>query len=414
MVALAYLRWLNGDRATAWSRVLAVVTFAVVAIWIGLAPGVRDTMGKPLGTDFVAFWTAARMVADGVSASAVYDHARHGALQSQVFGAAGGYAPFPYPPTFLLFCLPLGLLPYLAALSAWVLTTGYAYWRVARAWLGQTAGLATPVLAFPAVLINLAHGQTAFLAAALFGGGALLLGRRNFTAGLLLGALVFKPHLGLLIPIVLAASRNGRAFAGAAVSASALIAASVAVLGLDVWLAFPSQVEVMRQVVAEGHLDLGKLVSVFAAARLYGASVPTALVIHGVGVVAVSGAVALFAWRRPLSPAIGPALIAATPLVSPYLLDYDLLLAALPLAWLLARGRREGFLAWEKPVMLAAFVLPLVTRLLAVNLGLAVAPVVLAALIAIVLQRGWSTEPTGRSSAARRSRDPADRHLLLA
>jgi len=398
MVALAYLRWLNADRATAWSRVLAVVSLAVVAIWLGLATGVRDITGKPLGTDFVAFWTAARMVADGASAASVYDHVRHGALQAQLFGADAGYAPFPYPPTFLLICLPLGLLPYLAALGGWVLATGYAYWRVARAWFGHAAGLATPVLAFPAVLINLAHGQTAFLATALLGGGALLLGRRDFTAGLLLGGLVFKPHLGLLIPIVLAASRNWQAFAGAAVSSSALVVASILVFGPDVWLAFPAQLEMMRQVVTEGRLDLGKLATVFAALRLHGAPFATALAIHSLVALAAAGAVALLAWRRPSSPALGPALIAATLLVSPYMLDYDLLLAAPPLAWLLSQGRRDGFLAWEKPVMLAAFVLPLVARLLAVNLNLAVAPLVLVALLMIVLRRGLSSSAAPRAA----------------
>jgi hypothetical protein len=390
MLGLAYLHWMTGDRAAAWSRVLAVVSLAVVAAWIILAAGVLDINGKPLGTDFVAFWTAGRMLVDGAPAASVYDHARLGALQAQVFGVGAGYAPFPYPPTFMLVCLPLGLLPYLAALTAWVLAGGYAYWRVARAWLGRTAGMATAALAFPAVLINLAHGQTAFLATALFGGGALLLGRRDFMAGLLLGALVFKPHLGLLIPIVLAASRNWRAFAGAAVSSSALVAASVLVFGLDVWLAFPAQLDLMSQIVANGDLDLGKLATVFAAARLYGAPLSAALAIHAAVAAAAAGAVAHFAWRNPRSPALGPALIAATLLVSPYMLDYDLLLSAPPLAWLLAQSRCDGFRAWDKPVMLAAFVLPMVTRLLAVNLGLAVAPVVLVALLAIVLRRGWA------------------------
>jgi alpha-1,2-mannosyltransferase len=401
MAALAHLPWLNADRATAWSRVLAVVSLIVVAAWIALADGLRDVTGKPLGTDFVAFWTAARMLVDNAAATSVYDHARLGALQAQVFGADAGYAPFPYPPTFLLVCLPLGLLPYLPALAAWVLATGYAYWRVARAWLGHAAGLALPVLAFPAVLINLAHGQTAFLATALLGGGALLLGRRDFTAGLLMGALIFKPHLGLLIPVVLAASRNWRAFAGAAVSSSALVAASVLAFGPEVWLAFPGQVEMMQQVVAEGRLPLGKLVSVFASTRLYGAPFPAALAAHALVAVSAAVAVALFAWRHPKSPALGPALIAATLLVSPYMLDYDLLLAAPPLAWLLARGRLDGFRAWEKPVMLAAFVLPLVTRLLAVNLGLAVGPLVLVAFLVIVLRRGGS--PVVSSSAPLRA-----------
>jgi hypothetical protein len=64
--------------------------------------------------------------------------------------------------------------------------------------------------------------------------------------------------------------------------------------------------------------------------------------------------------------------------------------AAPPLAGLLAQGRADGFRPWEMAVMLAACVLPLVARLLAVNVGVAVAPFVLAALLAITLRRGWA------------------------
>jgi hypothetical protein len=101
----------------------------------------------------------------------------------------------------------------------------------------------------------------------------------------------------------------------------------------------------------------------------------------------------VFARRHPRSPALGPVLIAATLLVSPYLLDYDLVLAAVPLAWLLQEGQASGFRPWEKAGMLAAYVLPLVSRLLAMQLGVAIAPFVLAGLLWILLRRG-SEAPT--------------------
>ena len=48
-------------------------------------------------------------------------------------------------------------------------------------------------------------GQNAFLTAALFGGATLLVDRRPVMAGLLFGALCYKPHFGLLVPVALAA-----------------------------------------------------------------------------------------------------------------------------------------------------------------------------------------------------------------
>lgn len=384
------LPWLDARRANAWLRILAGMSVLVVGGWLALSRGGLDPTGKPLGTDFVSYWTAARMVLAGAPAAAVYDQTLHAALQTATFGGKDvGYAPFPYPPSFLLICLPLGLLPYLGALAVWMAGTGYAYWRVVRAWLGQASGLALPVLAFPAVLINLGHGQNGFLTAALFGGGALLLGRRDIAAGLLLGSLVFKPHLGLLIPVALLASRNWRAFAAAAVSSLLLTGLSVAALGLEAWRAFPAQAEMMRAIVEQGVLDPAKLQSAFGALRRLGVPLAPAYGLQALFALAAAAAVAVFAWRRPHSPALGPVLISATLLVSPYLLDYDLLLAAPPLAWLFARGRDHGFLPWEKAVLLAAFVLPLVARLVAMNTHVALSPLVLAALLAVVFRRGW-------------------------
>ena len=62
-------------------------------------------------------------------------------------------------------------------------------------------------LAFPAVLINIGHGQNGFLTAALLGGALVVLDRRPLVAGILFGLLVYKPQYGLMIPLVLAVER---------------------------------------------------------------------------------------------------------------------------------------------------------------------------------------------------------------
>lgn len=82
-------------------------------------------------------------------------------------------------------------------------------------------------------------------------------------------------------------------------------------------------------------------------------------------------------------------LIAATLLTSPYLLDYDLVLAAVPLAWMLAQGQAQGFRAWDKIALLAAYVLPMISRITAMQMGVPVAPLVLGALLAVTLRRAW-------------------------
>ena len=69
-------------------------------------------------------------------------------------------------------------------------------------------------------------------------------------------------------------------------------------------------------------------------------------------------------------------------LVTPFVLDYDLLLLAFPLAVLADNPR-----PWEKAGALAGFVLPALARPLAMNSGIAIAPLVLIVLFALLLRR---------------------------
>ncbi|WP_225768488.1 hypothetical protein [Inquilinus sp. Marseille-Q2685] len=86
-------------------------------------------------------------------------------------------------------------------------------------------------------------------------------------------------------------------------------------------------------------------------------------------------------------------------LASPFLLDYDLLMLALPMAWLLASAQRTGFRPWEKVVLFAAFVAPLFLRTIALRLGIPLGPPVLAALLLVVAGRAFSPSEPSRTSA---------------
>ncbi len=84
--------------------------------WVICPSGGVDPTGKPPGTDFVSSWTASELALRHAPA-AVYDMAAHHAAQTALFGqAASRYTAFFYPPVFLLICLPLATVPYLAAL----------------------------------------------------------------------------------------------------------------------------------------------------------------------------------------------------------------------------------------------------------------------------------------------------------
>jgi hypothetical protein len=383
--------WLTRERATAYCRILFLVTVAAAILWIALSHEGVDRAGKPLGTDFVSFWNASK-IALGGHPSEVYDMAIHHAAQTALFSHDVGYAAFFYPPVFLLVCLPLATLPYLASLVVWLGVTGYAYWRVARAWLGDRFG-ALPIFAFPAVFSNVGHGQNAFLSTALFGGGVLMLEARPILAGLCLGGLVYKPHLALVVPVALIAARRWRVLLAAAASAATLCALSLAVFGVDTWRAFLDASPKARLALEQNAVGNEKMQSVFAAVRLLHGGLTLAYGLQIVAALGVCGALIALQRRSFRRGGEGPAMIAAALLASPFLLDYDLVLLAIPLAWIARDSLGGGFLSWEKAVLIAAFILPAVSRSLATYTSVPAAPLVLVAVLALVLRRASSVAP---------------------
>jgi glycosyl transferase family 87 len=383
--------WLTRDRASGYVKILFFVTLSAAVVWIALAQGGVDRAGKPLGTDFVSFWTASKIALSGHPAE-VYDIPTHQAAERALFPRNAGYVAFFYPPTFLILCLPLATLPYLWSLSLWLSVTGFACWRVIRAWLGKEFG-ALPILAFPAMLTNLGHGQNAFLSAALFGGGALMLEARPFVAGLCLGALVFKPHLAIVVPVALIAARRWRAILGAAVSAAGLCLTSLAAFGPATWQAFLAASPKAKIAMEQNMVGDEKMQSVFAAVRLLHGSLTLAYGLQAAATLAVCAALVALQRRAFRSNAEGPAMIAAALLASPFLLDYDFVLLAIPLAFLVREGVRSGFHAYEKAILVAAFILPAVSRSIAGHVGIPLGPIVVAALLVLVMRRAGEAAP---------------------
>ncbi len=378
--------WLNRDRAIAYTRILFFFTFALALIWIALARGGIDRAGKPLGTDFVSFWTASQLALAGRAAD-VYDVAAHWDAQKALFGRDVAYAAFFYPPPYLLICLPLAALSYFASLALWLGATGAAYWRVLRVYAGARIG-AFAILAFPGFLVNAGHGQNGFLSAALIGGGALLLDKRPVLSGLCLGALVYKPQLAFMIPLALIASRRWAVLAAASASASALAAASWIVWGDAIWRAFLSAAPLARATLERNLVGYEKMQSVFAAVRLLHGGLTLAYFLQAATALAAAAALVWLHRRRFRSAAEGPAMVTAALLASPFLLDYDLTLLAIPLAWIAREGLRGGFAPGEKSVLALAYVLPLFSRMLGESLGLPLAPLTIAAVFYILLKRG--------------------------
>ncbi|MDB5713683.1 MAG: hypothetical protein JWO15_1080, partial [Sphingomonadales bacterium] len=78
--AVRLMDWLGADRARMYRLLVSVVTLLVVVAMIVSARHGIDSTGKPLGTDFLAFWSASTLALNG-RASAVYDLAQIYAME---------------------------------------------------------------------------------------------------------------------------------------------------------------------------------------------------------------------------------------------------------------------------------------------------------------------------------------------
>jgi alpha-1,2-mannosyltransferase len=385
---LAFLRradWLDPLRARRWRQMLAIFSGLGLLAWIAMSSGGVDINGKPLGTDFVSFYAASRLALDGHAAQ-VYDTAAHVAAQAHIFGRDIGDAAFFYPPLYLLLCLPLALFPYLLSLALWQGATLLLYLRVVGRFLGERGMLLT-VLAFPAVLQTLGHGQNAFLSTALFGGAILAQKQRPVLAGVLFGLLAFKPHLGVAIPFALIATRRWKVFLAAVVTVFSFAALATLAFGMDIWDAYLDASPLALRALREGLVEAYKMDSVYAAIRVAGGGSGLAFLAQGLVSVCAIGAMMILLRRGKRDDDRNPLVVLAALLASPFLLDYDLTLLAVPLAWLMNEARSQHFLPYEKIVMLAAYVLPMVSRSLGHYAHFPLGPPVILALFFVVARR---------------------------
>lgn len=377
--------WLNRDRLRVYPRLFAAVYVLAAVIWIAMSDHGVDRYQKPLGYDFITYWSASQLARTGDPARA-YDMAAIVAQEHQLIPGIRSVNPWMYPPTFFLLILPLSLLPYFLSYFAWIGTTYAAYFTVVRR-IVAVPGSLLPLLAFPGGFINFVQGQNGFLTAALIGGAMLLLPTQPAWAGVLIGLLTIKPQLGLLLPLALLCGRQWRALFFACLTAVAFLLTSVAVLGPDTLADF---LGAMGRFSVLGVRDpdlLVKIPSFFAFAYLLGAPAWMAGALQlavAAGVAVTTGWIWLKCRSHDLRAA---ALVSGSLLASPYLLDYDLAWLALPLAWFAVRGMRCGWLRGERELLAAAWVLPLVMVAIYKLFRVQLAPFVLLGLFLAILRR---------------------------
>lgn len=344
-----------------------------------------DVTGHQIGRDFLNNWIGPKLVAEGKLLTLFDLDAYHAAI-SRIYGQPLPFHNWGYPLFTMPLFWPFAQLPYLWALAAWTIGLFAIFAAVTLSQVERTQRLYAlfALMLAPACLINAIGGQNGFLSAALFIGAILCIDRRPVLAGLLFGLLTFKPHLGLVLPFALIALRAWRVIAVAAVTAIALVVATLPFTGIEPWRLYIAVTGAHQAFLLERFHGFytTMMASVFAGARTFGLGYATAMTLQVTVAISVIAA-SCWAVSRTKDPCRRTMVLAcAALLISPYAFNYDFTAVSAALVWLLA-----GRLPWRpafSPIYLFAWVAP--TAMMFLNMaGIGISPLALIALFCVAI-----------------------------
>jgi alpha-1,2-mannosyltransferase len=387
--------WLTRERFVPYSLAICALYIVFLWTWARVTDNFTAAGASRPAADFGVFWTASHVMLHG-TATQVYNITSFSAAQRALFGSFSKdtFLPWLYPPTFLLFVMPLSLLPvalsYLLFIGASLLV--YVRGALAVTGLARSAGNARAamllLLSSPCVFVAGVFGQNSLLTAALAVFAVRWIERHPVRSGICIGLLMMKPQMALLFPFVLIATRAWRVMAAAAVTAVVFAALSLAVCGTHTSGLFLLSADIARSVILEhGSQFWFASPTTFAALRLGDVPLTIAYAIQGL-VAAVAIAAACQIWRSTRDAGARIAILALATLISnPYVWHYELAWLGLTLVWLVATGLHAGWLRGEQTVIVLAWLLPLYELVNRAMKLPQIGPVVLLLVLLVLLRR---------------------------
>lgn len=345
---LRYAFWLAGALWGAW--LLSVLA----------GPGLLDLAGQAVGTDFLQFYAAGRTVLMGESAR-LYDFVFQAELERALIGPGlTSYHAFITPPFLAWVFVPFAALPYAPSFALWSLLN-LAGLALSLRWLSPTRWTwrryAWALTFFP-VFAAISFGQNSLLSLWLLSAAYFLwLREKNFTAGLILSLLLYKPQLmvGVALLWLWDWRRSWRALAGTAAGVAGLAALMALFMpeASRAYLHFAR--EVLPNLPAWQDFPIWHLHTLRGFWRLL---LPPTLA-DGLWMAGVALGVTAWAWaqRRTSTPAVRFALaVLLTLWVTPHAMIYDWALLLIPalVLWEAYPLQRGSLLPWYAAVWVAA------------------------------------------------------------
>lgn len=357
--------------------------------------------GNPIGADFLAFHTAGKLAAEG-KAKEAYDLRAFTDTLAQATSAPAPLLPWAYPPPVFAMVSAFGALPPWPSFILWYLMMAVlACLGCSLAWKSHRIGVLA--LAYPGVQLLLANGQIAALSLVCLGGAVRWWKSRPFIAGLCLGLMCFKPQLAFGPLLLMALDRNRIRGGFGALLGGVLLLTLSAPFGVQVWTQFYEALGPHARYLETGAIQLPRVATIYGWLRTLGLEHGPALIGHALaaGMALLLAGIRLRCANLP-EPSRALALVAAALLCTPYLIDYDFALLALPFSLLLFRlgpspdrwGGEEFWLAF------ALALTPSLGLILAKTTGLSIAGPFLLGILILGAQRGRAAPiPIGMRTA---------------
>lgn len=312
----------------------------------------------PLGHDYVAFWTAAQLYAEG-GLPRLYDLSAFEALQN-LHAVRPGLLLWLYPPLYLILILPLAAVSFVigyllfTAINLGAIAAVFSRIRPFDGAVGWAALLGSPV-----IVGSIVQGQNgAFFAACIIGGFVTRARGWHWVAALLFAIVLAKPQYGPLIPVVLLAMGDWKGILRIMLFCIAFILLTTALVGIESWPYFVENSRVLRVFLDEPEL-LAHMPTIWAAATLGGFGGGSALALHGFVAVLSIGLVWWIWSQKTVSADVKLAsLLFGTLLITPYAYRYDMVLTLGGTLLLMRIGSRAGFRPVAKLIVATLWIWP--------------------------------------------------------
>jgi len=349
-----------------WKAASVLLLLTIIAGAIGMTMPADRKLGWTLfGNDLMPSYAAGQLIREGQVDQIYNPYAVKRVIRSlwaehyAQHPMSDGLAPWLNPPAFALLFVPLAGLPYGQAMTVWI-GFNVACLTIACLLLMKLLPTGTPrsvrwlvpllvLTSFP-LLQAICHQQNTFLSLAILAATLLLATRSRdaatvrwsrpltYATGAVAGLLLFKPQLGALVAIAIAAVAGYRALIGAALTGTVLLAIGERALPGATWEFLLGLSDTVRLVQERADYHWQRQTTLLAFWRMLfqrdlgGPTFPAIklLWLASMGVIAFTlTRTGVAAWlskdattsRRWLATAI-----VAMPLVMPYYMDYDLLL----------------------------------------------------------------------------------------